>query len=187
MDHPYKHVVENWSEDHLRGLRWQVIANFCSAVPRPLFRFLCNRLGWQLMLPVIKFKSSAKCSEIFWTCWSNQEGHTGVDAAQWSFCLLTFLPGIASSRDAAPCLELEKLYVWQFRGWWEETTTVFGWGNKSGHGWTHHWVDDVWLRLELYIFGFAHCKWGRQAWYLGWVLSMPRTCHSGSCGTQTTS
>ena len=31
--HPDKDIVEFWSEDHLRGLRWQAVANFCQAVP----------------------------------------------------------------------------------------------------------------------------------------------------------
>lgn len=31
-DHPQKDLVEFWAENHLRGLRWQAVSDFCQAV-----------------------------------------------------------------------------------------------------------------------------------------------------------
>ena len=126
--HPDKDIVEFWSEDHLRGLRWQAVANFCQAVPSFNFvDFVCYFVNDNVQCMNIKNSIILElcCSLYIWLL--QLSNITIYNFHGQSSCVLVSvngngnlhnddvirisLTGTADPRHVAESLEHEQLYV----------------------------------------------------------------------------
>ena len=61
-DHPQRDLVEHWAEDQLKGLRWQVVSNFCMAATCHVC--FCFGLVTGVTLFFYAYQILSKCHEV---------------------------------------------------------------------------------------------------------------------------